>query len=162
MFWHAGPTTSNVKWTWRVMFAYSATEETSFRYNVLNIEYFFDYPLAFDWFPNFSWLVVSAALIRSSDTCDEVYFLVLLLLAPLLLSWFDFCRDLLAFKRFRSNCASTPLHWNWRLAALIVLCDDYSHSSVCLLLLFISSCRGTSTEIEISWLASLSADFNSP
>ena len=68
------------------------------------------------------------------------------------LLWFD-CM------RFRSNCASKWSHWNWRLAALIVLCDDYSHSSVCLLLLFISSCR--SSEIEISWLGSLSAYFSS-
>ena len=36
---------------------------------------------------------------------------------------FDFCFDLLAFQR--SNCASRSLHWNRRLAALIVLCDDY-------------------------------------
>ena len=42
MFWHAGPTTSNVKWTWRILFASSVTEETSSRYNVLSVEYFFD------------------------------------------------------------------------------------------------------------------------
>ena len=42
MFWHAGTTTSNVKWTWWVLFASSATEETSSRHNVLSVEYFFD------------------------------------------------------------------------------------------------------------------------
>ena len=68
MFWHAGPTTSNVKWTWWVLFVSSATEETSSRYNVLSVEYFFDWTLAFDWFPNFSWLIVRAVLIRSSNT----------------------------------------------------------------------------------------------
>ena len=48
------------------------------------------------------------------------------------------------------------------MAALIVLCDDYSHSSVCFFLLFfLSPCRGSCTEIEISPLGSLSAEFNS-
>ena len=81
------------------IFASSATEETSSRYNVLSVEYFFDKPLAFNWFPNFSCLIVSlvrAVLIRRSNTWDEVYFLVLLT-APLLFSCFDFCCDLLAF-----------------------------------------------------------------
>ena len=63
---------------------------------------------------------------------------------------------ILAFSfELRVEVASLEL----RLAALIVLCDNYSHSgksSVCLFLLFISSCRGSSTEIEISGLGSLS------
>ena len=60
---------------------------------------------------------------------DEVYLLV----APLLLSCFDFCCDLLAFcvfVRIVRRRHFTGIEVN--LAALIVLCDDYSHSSVCL------------------------------
>ena len=63
---------------------------------------------------------------------------------------------ILAFSfELRVDVASLEL----RLAALIVLCDNIiipTQDSVCLFLLFISSCRGSSTEIEISWLGSLS------
>ena len=71
------PPTSNVKWTWRLLFSSSATAATSSRYKVLSVEYFFDQPLAFYRFPNFSWLIVRTVLIWSSDAEDDVYLLVL-------------------------------------------------------------------------------------
>ena len=93
MFWHAGPTTSNDKWTWWVLFAFTATEGTSSRYNVLSVEYFFDQqPLAFD----HGFQIFHDLLIRSSNTGTKFTFWPFLV-APPLLSCFDFCCDLLAF-----------------------------------------------------------------
>ena len=102
---------------------------------------------------NFLWLIVSlvrAVLIQSSNILD-VYFLVLLI-APLLLSCFDLFCDLfscIATSSFelRMDVASLELTFGYfdcfvrRLFPLL---------SLPFAVVFFSSCRGSSTEIEIS------------
>ena len=80
-------------------------------------------------------LLSSPAFFVSTSAASQFWFL----------PWFA-CISAFPFE-LRVDVASLELTFG----CLIVLCDDYSHSSVCLLLLFLSSCRGSSTEIEISW-----------
>ena len=126
---------------------------TSSRYNALSVYSFFHWPLAFDWFPNFSWLIVSPVQVRLfwykvlthgtkfnsspfSSTTVAFLFWFLLWFACILAFWFELRVDVASLE-LTFGCFYCFVRQLFPLLCL--------HFAV-----VFSSCRGSSSEIEIS------------
>ena len=132
------------------MFASSATEETSLRHNVLNVEYFFishQLSIGFQIFHDLLLVLLRYEVLThatkftfQSFRCQHLCCFPVLISAVICLLFSVF---VLIASRHRSTGIDV---WLFQ----IVLRNDYSHFDICLLPLFFSSCRDSSTEVEIS------------